>query len=137
MASRVSDLRKAIPLRVKLQSALLMAGFAWEDIITPKRIHFDHDPALGIRRRKGKDFDPPQHDARFIKPMLDDAHRRKTSGTKATSAGSDVHVIAKTQRLADEHEEFRKRVLKPGARKAKTKPKTGRAWPSRKFRSGR
>lgn len=119
-------------MRVKLQAALLAAGFTWEDVSTPGRIHFDHLPALGLRARKGDDFDPPQLDPRFIRPMLDEAHRIKTSGTKATSAGSDVHVIAKTKRLAERQEEFRKRVLNPGTRKT-AKPKS--KWPSRPMRS--
>ena len=33
-------------------------------------------------------------------------HRKKTSGTKATSAGSDIHEIAKTKRLDKKNAEF-------------------------------
>lgn len=38
-------------------------------------------------------------------------HRKKTSGTKATSAGSDIHEIAKTKRLTKDHNEFVSKLL--------------------------
>jgi hypothetical protein len=41
---RVSDVRKAIPLGVKLAVALRQLGFA-----KGERVDFDHDPALGLR----------------------------------------------------------------------------------------
>lgn len=47
-----------------------------------------------------------------------DCHRRKTDGTKATSAGSDKHMAAKGRRLRGEN---------------KAKPK--RNWPSGKIQS--
>lgn len=47
-----------------------------------------------------------------------DCHRRKTDGTKATSAGSDKHMAAKGRRLRGEN-----------------KPKVKRKWPSGKIQS--
>ena len=135
MTTPVRTLRKAITMRAKLQSALLAAGYDWEAITTPGAIHFDHTPPLGLRARKGKDFDPPQGDARFIRPMLAADHRRKTSGTKATSAGSDVHAIAHAKRLTKQQQEFRDRMM---AKDAGEEPPPKRSkWPTRKMRSAK
>jgi hypothetical protein len=131
MNGRVSDVRKAIPLRVKLQAALMAAGFTYEEVTTPGAIHFDHDPALGLRERVGGDFLPAQLDPRFLVPRRVEEHRKKTSGAGATCAGSDVHKIAKVKRLSKEHEDFRRRMLAPD--KPRKEPK--RKWPSRPFRS--
>lgn len=83
----------------------------------------------------GLDFDHVQALARGGSDTLDNirathtaCHRVKTSGTAATSLGSDVHEIAKTKRLEREAAEFRARLLakadgmeQPPARKRKAK----------------
>ena len=40
------------------------------------------------------------HDYRNIRPLHRACHRKKTFGTKATTAGSDIHMIAKAKRIA-------------------------------------
>lgn len=64
-------------------------------------LEYDHVPALWQREinAAGTDYIPPQNnpDSLFVKPK--EAHRRKTSGTKATSYGSDAHARAKEDRI--------------------------------------
>ena len=109
----VKDVRKDIPLRIKLAVALRMLGF-----VKGERVDFDHDPALGLRDwdEDAQDFIPPQLDPDFIVIRLKPAHDVKTNGTPATSYGSDKHAIAKIDRVSADVEAFRRRVL------AKTDP---------------
>ncbi len=137
----VRELRKSIPLRVKLQAALLAAGFTYEEVTTQGAIHFDHDPALGLREQKRKGativFVPDQLDPRHIVPRSAEPHKVKTNGSKATCADGDTHKIAKARRLSAEQEAFRKQLLKgtPGKRQA-AKQRTKSKWPQgRKIRS--
>jgi hypothetical protein len=104
----VKDVRKDIPLRVKLTVALRMLGF-----VKGQRVDFDHDPALGLRDWDdgAQDFIPPQLDPGFIVIRLKPAHDIKTNGTPATSYGSDKHAIAKIDRINPAIEAFRKRML--------------------------
>lgn len=87
--------RSHIGLSVKLQAALLQLG------LDPKTAELDHDPALGLRpfSTVTGDYDPPENDPRYLVWRDSVEHRKKTSGTKATSAGSDVHLIAKSKRI--------------------------------------
>lgn len=92
--------RKAIPLRVKLDAALIALG------LDPKATEFDHDPALGLRpvNAAGDDFDPPQLDPRHIVPRAAAVHYAKTNGHRpgeklVTTANSDKGRIAKAERL--------------------------------------
>jgi hypothetical protein len=105
---RVSDVRKDIPLRVKLAVALRMLGFA-----KGQRVDFDHDPALGLRDwdEENQDFIPPQLDADFIVIRTKPDHNKKTNGNGATSYGSDKHGIAKIDRVSEAVEAFRRRLL--------------------------
>ncbi len=41
-----------------------------------------------------------EHSHRNLRPLHSNCHRKKTSGSKATSAGSDIHMIAKVKRIA-------------------------------------
>ncbi|PWB94705.1 hypothetical protein [Methylosinus sporium] len=127
---KTSDLRKAIPMRVKLQAALLAAGFSFEEVTTPGAIEFDHTPPLGLRRVVGNDFDPPQHAPQYITPRAKADHRKKTSGAGATCADSDVHKIHKARRLSREHEEFQARILAPD-KKRDERPRS--KWPKRQI----
>lgn len=66
-------------------------------------------------------------------------HRVKTSGNPATSAGSDIHAIAKTKRLSADQEAFRRQVLakEPGRQRAKSSPIPSRPFPSRPRKEAR
>ncbi|MGV2975645.1 HNH endonuclease [Roseibium alexandrii] len=61
-------------------------------------------------------------------------HRKKTSGTKATSTGSDIHEIAKTKRLSKDHDEFVSRLLSRecGEKREKTGKIKSRGFEKRK-----
>jgi len=89
-----SDVRKNIPLSVKLDVALRMLGFTKDD-----QVQYDHDPALALREW--------------------DEHRNKTSGRKgearSTSYGSDAHAIAKVRRLQKDEAAFRAKLLAKAA----------------------
>lgn len=89
--------RPHMPLSVKLQAAILQLG------LDPAGVDFDHDPALGLREfdEETKTYTPDANDPKFItvRARTED-HRIKTSGNGATSAGSDIHRIAKSKRLA-------------------------------------
>lgn len=56
-----------------------------------------------------------------LDPKLRAPHREKSR--------KDTGIVAKTKRLSAEHEDFRKRVLRPDKRKRKTVSK----WPKRKL----
>ncbi len=66
------------------------------------------------------------NDPENLQPLHKACHRLKTSGSKATSYGSDVFNIAKTKRLADGPKPSRNKM-----------PKTGRKIPSRQFEKRR
>jgi hypothetical protein len=105
---RVSDVRKAIPLGVKLAVALRQLGFAKSE-----RVNFDHDPALALRPwdDEKQDFIPPQHDPDYIVIRTEPAHDKKTNGNDATSYGSDKHAIAKIDRVSEAEEALQRRLL--------------------------
>jgi len=135
----VNQLRKPIPLRVKLEACLLRLGFTIEQIRTPGAIHFDHSPPLGMRGQKvvaGKVvFDPDQHDPQHIYPMLAEPHRSKSSGGKATCADGDAHKIGKARRLSKSQAAFRAQLLAKAAGEPPPAPqKPKRKWPSRPMR---
>lgn len=82
-------------------------------------IDFDHVQALALGGADTVDNLRAVHRA---------CHRVKTSGTKATTAGSDVQVIAKGKRLARDTEEFRRRILAKDAgepEKSKSRMRSG------------
>jgi hypothetical protein len=112
--------RKAIPDRVKLLATLREMGLKIDEI------HYDHNPALELRGwdEERRDTIPPANDAEHIDLMMIrdikrcnecgrsiGSHHEKTFGTKATTAGSDIHRIAKMRRLTKKQEEFRSRVM--------------------------
>ena len=104
----VKDVRKNIPLSIKLAVALRMLGF-----FKGQRVDFDHDPALGLRDwdEEKRDFIPPQLDPDWIVIRTKPVHDIKTNGNGATSYGSDKHAIAKIDRVGPEEEAFRRRLL--------------------------
>lgn len=102
------DHRKHIPIGVKLHAALLLLGYTDEEITTGV-IQWDHYPALGLRFvNEAGEMIPAVNDPHCIRPMRKADHKKKTFGTKATTAGSDVHIIAKTKRLNGETKKVRK-----------------------------
>ena len=127
--------RKHISVGVKLHAALLLLGFTDDEIAGG--IAWDHDPPLALRfvdPETGK-LVPDANDPHYLQPLRTAEHRTKTSGRRgerrSTSAGSDQNRIAKVDRLAPEHEEFRRRMLTKGEREAPAAAKPKRAWPSR------
>ncbi len=141
--------RRAIPLRVKLASALIFAGFDpraaakaagiplpyrdplfGENIIAGEfdPIEFDHDPSRELRADRGDllGLMPHDDDPRHIVPRLKAPHRVKTS--------ADQTAIAKTKRLEAGRLvtgfELTTRL------RSMDKPKPKRAWPKgRKMQS--
>lgn len=88
--------RKPIPLRVKLEAALLALG------LEPHMVEFNHDPPLGLRLRDLRDpaneTVPAQLDPRFIVPVLKSAHDKLTNGDHVPLSGHKSQ-IAKLKRL--------------------------------------
>lgn len=131
---RTAEIRKTIPIGVKLEACLIALGFSLESI-RAGLIRWDHTPPLGMRALNddGTDFVPASNDPHYIQPLMQANHAIKTFGTPATTAGSDVHNIAKAKRLANEQAMFRVRLLARAAGGPKEQPIVSR-WPRRKFR---
>jgi hypothetical protein len=136
--------RRNVPLKIKLEAALLQLG------LDPKACHLDHDPALSLRplNETGTDFNPPQHDPRYLRWLSTIDHSLKTSGRKGESklsvSGGDQAKAAKVKRivrkfgmspstiLPDKSESTRSTIPSTWAKKTKKEwPK--RKWPSRPF----
>jgi hypothetical protein len=108
---KISDYRKPIPDRVKLQVMLDLfhewfgCGGAFELSPDAADYQFDHDPALVNRDydTKAGDFIPPQNDSDHIKAILRGNHDKKTFGREpgaektVTTRGSDVGEAARTK----------------------------------------
>jgi hypothetical protein len=126
----VKDVRKNIPLSIKLAVALRMLGFA-----KGQRVDFDHDPALGMRPWdvEKQDFIPPQLDADFIVIRTMPDHSIKANGNGATSYGSDKHAIAKIDRVSEAVEAFRRRLLAKADPDIDASPRPRSRIPSRGF----
>lgn len=117
--------RKAIPIGVRLAACLDMLGLLGIEL------DWDHNPALALREIDPVTGDtiPSANDPRYIRPMLREDHRMKTFGSKATTAGSDIHAIARVKRLARKQEEFRQRILEKLPKEDRPPSK----WPKRGF----
>jgi hypothetical protein len=128
--------RPHMSLKVKLE-ALLINGPVLDSegrkVCDPKAIDWDHCPPLMLRvwDEAAGDTDPPANDPAHIVPRIRDDHREKT-------ATRDVPAIAKAKRCADEHDEFRRRLLEKdsGADRDHPKPK-GRRLQGRGFQKRR
>ncbi|MGO4738603.1 hypothetical protein AB4099_18795 [Bosea sp. 2KB_26] len=135
---RASDHRKAIPIGVKLHSALLLLGYTDEQIKTG--IQWDHFPAITLRTvNEAGELVPAVNDPRFIRPLLKPEHDIKTFGPggekRITSAGGDIHANAHTRRLSKKEAEFRSRVLAKAEGEAPPPTRRKAAIPSRPLRS--
>lgn len=104
--------RKAIPVGVKLHACLLLLGYTEEEIAHGLR--WDHFPALGLRVVDPETgvMTPAPNDPRYIRPMRIAEHDRKTFGSRATTAGGDIHAIAKVKRLNGETPKRKKQKIK-------------------------
>ncbi len=87
--------RPHMPVSVQRDACLILLGF-----LPGEKIEWHHAPALGLRKRlpDGR-YDPDANDPNYIVPLRKADHAKQTRGTKATTAGSDVHLIAKGKRL--------------------------------------
>jgi len=127
--------RPNMPLSVKLQAAILQLG------LDPAKVDFDHNPALGLREfnEETKTYTPDANDPKFITVLeRGEEHRIKTSGTPATSAGSDIHRIAKAKRLAKAQAALEAALQgKASGERTQARAKPGkRPWPAgRKLQS--
>lgn len=101
--------RRHIPLKVKRIAAELQGGICqcgcgtpcWADEKqTTALVQWDHDPALARRNIAwhGMDYSPPQLDPRYIVGRCRASHLRKTSGSGATTAGTDIGAIKKERK---------------------------------------
>lgn len=91
----------------------------WKDAKrTKSAVEWDHVPALRLRdiNEDGTDYIPPQNDPRYLVGRCRQSHRKKTSGTGATTAGTDTGYIKKE-------------------RKRNKPPKRKASWPKRKMQS--
>lgn len=106
--------RRHIPVGVKLHAVLLQIGFTDEDI--QSGIDWDHNPPLALRRVDPETglLIPDANDPRFIQPLRKDGHETKTFGPggekRVTTAGGDIHAIAKAKRLARDASDFDRRL---------------------------
>lgn len=82
-------------------------------------VDFDHSTPLALG---GAD------DETNVVAVHRSCHRMKTSGTQATSAGSDIHAIAKSKRLTKAQEEFRARMLAKGEPDEQPRNRNWRKW---------
>ena len=120
--------RPYIPLRVKLEAALLQLG------LDPETAELHHNPPLALRE-VGKDgrIYPGPNNPGYLQWLAPADHKRRTFGLggekRITTAGSDIGNIAKGKRLAKEEVEFRKRLQATLVQS----PKPKRRIPSRPF----
>ena len=88
-------------------------------------LHWDHVIPIAL----GGADDPDN-----LQAVHRECHDRKTRGLPATTAGSDIHAIAKVRRLRADPpggEEFRRKLLH--REPATDAPKRKKPWPKRKF----
>lgn len=92
--------RPTIPLRVQRDAAIIQIG------LDPAHAELDHDPALALREHHADgSYTPDANDPHFLKWRGTAAHAEKTFGRRqgaqrtTTTAGSDIHLIAKGKRL--------------------------------------
>jgi hypothetical protein len=129
-----------IPLRVKVDALLWRAMLDHLDgrprgiycgvcnwlILPGQKIQWDHILPEGLGG--GTDFKNiwPVHagEGGFA------CHKQKTFGSKATSAGSDIHKIAKTKRLAKGPRKRKGRAIQG---RGFQKPTVKKAWPKRRM----
>lgn len=131
--------RLHIPVAVLRDAARRQGGFClcgcrtpcWVDAKQTKSlVEWDHDPALRRRdvNEAGTDYIPPQLDPAYIVGRCEASHLVKTSGSGATTAGTDIGAIKK---------ERKRQKAMAGATKKKQKWGKGRKLCNRKFENQR
>lgn len=111
----------------KIAQCLEWLGFKPDD-----EIEWDHTWALGLRERtEDGGYIPDANDPRYIRPRLKETHAVKTRGNGATTAGSDVHRIAKVKRLVKKRQQIPPEVGVAIGKAIQKRAK--RQWPSRPF----
>lgn len=117
--------RPHISLKNQRDAAILQLG------LDPKTAELDHYPAVGMRViNPDGSLTPAFDDPNFLVWRDPVDHAKKTDGTKATTAGSDKHIIAKIVRF----EKAAAGVVKP-KRKILSRPfPKGRKMQSRGWR---
>ncbi|MDB5594168.1 MAG: uncharacterized protein JWM36_1129 [Hyphomicrobiales bacterium] len=133
--------RKAIPLSVKLTVVVAQDALCTtckEPLRNLANVEFDHVPALQLRLwcEEVKDTVPAANDPAAIEAKHADCHAAKTFGGKATKRGGDITEIARTRRLTEQQQEFRRRILSKGEEDAPVSTKPKSRWPTRPFRTG-
>jgi 5-methylcytosine-specific restriction endonuclease McrA len=87
--------RKAITDKMKLEGAICWGSVVCTNCCIrfkfPREIEWDHFNPVAMGGR---------HDDSNIRPLCKECHKLKTFGSKATTAGSDIHKIAKVKRIA-------------------------------------
>ncbi|MCC6776692.1 MAG: hypothetical protein IT537_08660 [Hyphomicrobiales bacterium] len=108
--------------------ALRALGLAGKDI------DWSHEPALELRaiNEAGTDYDPPQHDPRFIEIRTRVEHKHITFTDNGTGRG-DITAIAHRRKVTDAEQEFRRRMLvkDTGERPPRKSRWPKRPWPKR------
>jgi len=113
--------RPHMSLAFKVAACLDALGFGPDD-----KIEWDHEPALGLRERTPDGgYIPDANDPRYIRPRRKEEHAVKTRGNGATTAGSDVHRIAKVRRIIRKREEPAKPKRKIQSRGFEKRPANG------------
>jgi len=111
--------REPITADLKVQSLLFRATvicpLCGADLMPGQEIEWDHQVPVALGG---------SHDFANIRPVHKRCHARKSFGSKATTAGSDIHKIAKAKRIA------------AGGKKVKRPMPKGqkREWSARPFR---
>lgn len=139
---KTSDVRKAIPQKVKLEVLVKQARctVCGERLGALTDTEFDHRPPLVARPYviELDDFDPPQNDPEFLEAVHADCHLYRTTGRRGnkriTSRGSDIGDAARTPKLAAAHEEFKRRIL---AREPGSNSRPPSRWPKRKMQTAK
>jgi hypothetical protein len=110
--------RRKVPIAIALKVALRQLGL--------KKPELDHQPALGLRERTPDGgYIPHEHDPDCLVWRDAEEHAVKTRGNGATTAGSDVHRIAKVRRIIRKREEPAKPKRKIQSRGFEKRPANG------------
>ena len=94
--------RQAITESMKIDSLLFIASLT----PFPIRCGVCREPIIPMERERGLEWDhhvpialDGDHAFYNLRPLHKACHRLKTSGSKSTSYGSDIHAIAKVKRI--------------------------------------
>ena len=120
-ATTVANMREMLLRQAQDFGASIICPLCTESILPGDKTIREHMHALGLDGP-----DTPDNWRLVHKPCA----RRKTFGTKATTAGSDIHLIAKGKRLRGETGQDRpkRKIPSRGFDKRCVKPVHGPAW---------